>query len=107
MFFEYSQNNSGGSFANSGDVANYVIVEAPSASVADAIAGSKGLYFYGDGDCPCCGPRWSTAWGEGDPVPSHYEEPIIDFTPVEIDKESWTQCVIHYLDGKSLRIDIK
>lgn len=57
-FYTYHQNNSGGSFTGP---AKYVIVEASSANVANAIAEDHGLYFNGcetGQDCSCCGDRW-------------------------------------------------
>ena len=86
---EYHKNNSGGSFIideTEGSVE--VIVEAPdSVADADRRAESIGLYWKGcrDGrDCTCCGDRWSQFWGwgdggTGDPVPSIYQRPLIDF----------------------------
>lgn len=60
-WFSFSQNNSGGSF----DGPREVMVEASSASQANNIAESYGVYFEGcnDGiDCPCCGDRWSIVY---------------------------------------------
>jgi len=59
MFFDYSQNNSGGRFTKP---AQYVIVEANSADEANSRAEEIGLYFDGYGDCECCGSRWSSQW---------------------------------------------
>jgi hypothetical protein len=75
-FFEYQQNNSGGVW--DGDFIR-VIVEANGPSEADALAQEHGVYFDGVAhgrDCECCGDRWSSAWGDGDPVPSVYGKPI-------------------------------
>ena len=58
MFYVYRQNNSGGSFL---PPAVNVIVEADNAAEADTIADGVGIYFNGEGDCPCCGYRWSEA----------------------------------------------
>lgn len=61
MFYEYSQNNSGGSFILNDNVGVYVWIEAPSREVAHAIATTKGIYFDGvekGYDCECCGDRW-------------------------------------------------
>ena len=63
-FFSYRQNNTGGSFDTS--MGLIVYVEARSAEEADMRAESVGLYFDGRGDCRCCGPRWSNAYGEPD-----------------------------------------
>lgn len=78
-FFQYRQNNSGGSFE--GPAIN-VIIEAPTPRVADAIAEDEGLYFNGverGMDCPCCGDRWSTSWCEGTPEPTLYSQSIEEF----------------------------
>lgn len=63
MFYVYRQNNSGGSFL---PPAVNVIVEADNAAEADTIADGVGIYFNGEGDCPCCGYRWSEADEEWD-----------------------------------------
>ena len=74
-FYTYRQNNSGGFWC---EPAKYVIVEAPSANVADAIAEDHGVYFDGCDtgmDCPCCGDRWHRAWSdEGHDEPTIYGE---------------------------------
>jgi hypothetical protein len=59
----YDQNNSGGRFTGP---ARKIIVEAPDAETADGGAEIAGAYFDGAGDCPCCGDRWSRAYGEPD-----------------------------------------
>jgi len=103
-FFTFSQNNSGGGFredAKAG-IGHYVIIEALDADHANRRAEDIGLYFGGQGDCPCCGDRWSEAWsGDGKDKPCIYEQDVsggkyknewvFSFTP----KESY----IHYLDG--------
>jgi hypothetical protein len=79
-FFTYHQNNSGGVFDYDevAGIAPYVIVEADSAREADFLAEGIGLYFDGEGDCPCCGDRWypaDTSWGEkGTDQPEIYGE---------------------------------
>lgn len=70
-FFEYSQNNSGGGFDHDpvAGIGYKVVVEADSDEQADAKAEEIGIYFNGCDagiDCPCCGDRWSRAWGDGD-----------------------------------------
>ena len=62
MFFEYNQNNSGGSFDVDSQVCHRVIIEANDKDDAYFIAQSKGIYFNGvhnGKDCECCGDRWS------------------------------------------------
>jgi len=87
-FFTYSQTTSGGVFCGP---AKYVIIEAPSANVADAIAEDNGLYFDGCAtgmDCPCCGDRWDRAWSEqGHDEPTIYGDVVgLDCTEYE---DSW------------------
>ena len=59
-FYEFCQNNSGGSFTGP---AIRVFVEADSPAEADAIAEYHGIYFdpWYERDCDCCGTRWSPA----------------------------------------------
>lgn len=73
-FFTYHQNNSGGVFHSDEQVAPVVIIEAESAYDANDIALEVGIYFDGEGDCPCCGSRWQRAWDdeEGDDWPRIY-----------------------------------
>ena len=87
-FFEFRQNNSGGSFVidESAGLSVSVIVEADSAKDANERAESIGIYFDGcesGRDCDCCGDRWSAAgfWGDvdGDPVPSVYGTHFTDY----------------------------
>lgn len=105
-FWEFPQNNSGGCFDGDPErgIGCVVIVEAHDAAEANARAEMIGLYFNGcnEGmDCPCCGDRWSEAWGDGDEVPSHYRSPV---TPEN--GPGWElPAFIHYLDGRVERID--
>lgn len=60
-WFEYSQNNSGGSFDVDQFVTHRVFVEADSLEEAIRIGIGLGIYFDGceNGmDCSCCGDRW-------------------------------------------------
>lgn len=108
MFFDYRQNNSGGSFIVDEErgISVNVIIEASNAKDADEIARSKGIYFNGvsDGfDCECCGDRWYPNDNylnteEGDPVPSLYGTPLTE-------RKSYIRWAapdtfIHYLDGR-------
>lgn len=80
-YFEFNQNNSGGSF---GPPAINVIIEATDAEQANEIAENEGIYFDGcanDRDCPCCGDRWypkNPAYDKGDAVPSHYSTDLVE-----------------------------
>lgn len=102
-FYEYIQNNSGGTFAGP---AYAVVIEADSPDEANGVALDHGLYFDDDYsiDCPCCGSRWSRAWSgdEGDPVPSYYGDPLSSVHSDEPSKNlGWVQkdYLIVYKDG--------
>lgn len=74
-FYEYSQNNTGGSFIK--EMGYAIIIQANSNEEADRIAESKGVYFDGcenDRDCSCCGDRWDRAYGEGTEEPEFYSK---------------------------------
>ncbi len=107
MYYDYRQNNSGGSFDIDDRVTVNVIIEANSAEEADAMAETKGLYFDGcdDGpDCSCCGDRWYRAWdGDGKAVPEIYSQPAAAF--VSGNEFSWAgvgkpAVHIYHLDGR-------
>ena len=81
-FFHYSQNNSGGRFTGE---YHHIIVQAPSADVANQIAeDSTDIYFYGCAkgiDCDCCGDRWYEAWSDnGDDLPMIYGTPADEYS---------------------------
>ncbi|WJN62768.1 hypothetical protein [Streptomyces phage phiScoe15] len=111
-FFEYNQNNSGGSFHIDPEagISTVVIVEADTAKQADAKAEEIGLYFDGAGDCDCCGDRWYSAqgWGfgdepEGDAVPSIYGEPVSDIDFSSSYRSRWAdgapEVYVHFASG--------
>lgn len=69
MWFEYSQNNSGGSFDIQPQygIGPRVWIEAASGEDADERALNLGIYFDGcekGYDCDCCGDRWYPQWGD-------------------------------------------
>jgi hypothetical protein len=100
LFYTFTQNNSGGQFYGP---AHYVIVEAPSANVADAIAEDNGLYFDGIAsgqDCYCCGDRWSRTWaGDATRKPEVYGETDLS----KVDKSCRNHHIpvvkVFYMDG--------
>jgi len=60
-FFEFSQNNSGGSFVVDDKVCHRLFIEAEDESKATRIAEDLGCYWNGVSngmDCDCCGDRW-------------------------------------------------
>lgn len=105
-FYTFSQNNSGGTFDvdEKRGIAETVIVEAYSADEANSRAEQIGLYFDGEGDCPCCGNRWTACYSdnEGTDVPSFYGTPIEQLEP------SWyrNRFFIHMLDGSVIKAEL-
>lgn len=80
-WFEYSQNNSGGSFQHSASlgIGYRVWIQATSAEDADRRAQEIGLYFDGYGDCSCCGDRWTekSGWDDGqDEEPTNWRSEL-------------------------------
>jgi len=60
-FYEFSQNNTGGSFDVGDTLCHTLVIEAVSEKDAIYKAEDLGCYWNGveDGsDCPCCGDRW-------------------------------------------------
>lgn len=63
-FYEYSQNNSGGSLHTDDKLCHRVYIEADNAQEANDKAEQLGMYWNGcddEIDCPCCGDRWYSA----------------------------------------------
>jgi hypothetical protein len=107
-FFEFSQNNSGGSFVVNDKLCHQVIIEAHDYEEAVYIAERLGCYWDGVDcgmDCPCCGDRWSKYWEKALEFPMDYGKVI--FTSVEeyvqylADNYGFTDpdCRIFYRDG--------
>lgn len=62
FFYEFNQNNSGGSFDVDDKVCHKLIIQAPNHNTARNKAMELGVYFNGcdNGlDCSCCGDRWN------------------------------------------------
>ena len=60
-FYEFSQNNSGGSFVTDSNLCHRLFIEADSEEEAISKAEDLGCYWNGvdEGyDCECCGDRW-------------------------------------------------
>ena len=68
-WFEYRQNNSGGSFVSNDEVSHFVFIQAESTDAANKKAEEVGIYFDGcdkGWDCDCCGDRWYPSHGHED-----------------------------------------
>lgn len=93
-FYEYAQNNSGGSFEidEGRGIGPRVWIEATNSDHANQRAESIGLYWDGVArgmDCACCGDRWTEAWrSEG----------------VEAPEIEYGHAYVHHLDGRIERI---
>lgn len=108
MWFEYSQNNSGGShvYDDNRGLAEWVFVEADSAKEADEYAESIGIYFNGvddDMDCDCCGDRWHPQawWGGGDDKGKNLDE-LRDTIEIVLKyrwRDNGNAIYIHFKDG--------
>jgi hypothetical protein len=115
-WFEFSQNNSGGSFDVDDNVCHRLFIEAEDEKSAFDIAESKGIYFDGVEkgiDCECCGDRWSSYCPEVS-FPLQYGIGQV-FSSVEeyaqhlADDWGWTipDSRIFYHDGKIVEINKK
>lgn len=108
-FFNYHQNNSGGSFTVDHSVTHDVIIEAKDAEHADRKAASIGIYFDGcraGQDCECCGDRWYGAsdLDRTERPAIHGEDLTSDWGPSSC---SWVtgypdrpRAIVYYADGR-------
>lgn len=105
MFWEFNQNNSGGSFDfdEKHGLTHFVLIEARDITEAISRAESTGIYFNGceDGrDCNCCGDRWYEPYGEGTPTPTVYGKPFKKAEPLHRWMKDGKEICVHYLNGK-------
>ncbi len=106
-FYTFRQNNSGGSFTVDENVAHTVVIQASDARDANERAAAIGLYFDGEGDCPCCGTRWDeTSEYDGHEEPNAYGKPfrLMSEKDAEHTFGGWfnSEVRIHYADGRVL-----
>lgn len=99
-FFEFSQNNSGGSFYidEKDGIAESVIVEAVSAQ--EAIRKMSDITEEYTAYCECCGERWSTYIDDedGKTEPSIYDKPVQE--ALNDSSSYWRKnAAVHYYDG--------
>lgn len=106
-FYQFRQNNSGGSFSHDAEegIGVYVLVEADNADHANARAERIGIYFDGcrDGaDCPCCGDRWSEVCEyDGDDTPKVYGADARPVADGEEPKLDWGHpSYVHFIGGE-------
>jgi hypothetical protein len=106
-FYTFHQNNSGGSYDVTNDVACEVIIEATDADDANRRAELVGIYFNGcadEIDCSCCGDRWSEVYeDDGKDTPMIYDDNALDHEPL-VGKGHDIYCVIHYIDGRRVQL---
>lgn len=87
-WYNFHQNNSGGSFTVNDKIDINVIIQAKSPKEANSLAEEIGIYFDGcekGMDCDCCGDRWHRAdkYDESK-TPSIYGKPIENYSLVEV-----------------------
>ena len=103
-FFTFDQNNSGGNYDEDPErgIGPFVIIEADSVPEVNERAERIGLYFDGEGDCDCCGERWSAVWysDEGTPTPQVYGQPVAE----SVKEHGWGDAYIHHADGTIERV---
>lgn len=97
MFHTFYQINSGGyfDFDEEKGITHYVIVEGEDIEEIIYRAGRIGLYFDGNGDCRCCGNRWTKPWGQNELT----EKPKVYGIEVGRD-EPFKGCSMWMKDGK-------
>jgi hypothetical protein len=99
-FYQWRQNNTGGSFITDGDLSRFVVIEAEDYAQAEEKALNLGIYYNGvdsERDCACCGDRWY----EGDLVELEDSDTIEDYLQRNEDEYSWrdTMTILHLADG--------
>ena len=112
-YFEFSQNNSGGSFDVDDKLCHRLIIQAETEEQAVTKAEEMGVYFDGcqNGiDCNCCGDRWySPSEVQIDKMAKVYKKPmesIEDYAQFIANEYGWTtpDVRIFYADGKVTEI---
>lgn len=106
-FFEYDQNNSGGSFVFDErlGLSTRVFIQAKDAMEANREALGIGIYFDGDGDCSCCGNRWDEAssWSNdysAEELEAYLEDYVTGPYFTKWMEPGRPEVFIHYMDGR-------
>lgn len=114
MWYEFRQNNSGGSFRVDGEngLSTHVILEADDAEDANERAQRLGIYFDGvrnDLDCSCCGDRWcEVRTRDGNTSPTIYGESLGEVSGFL----SWAgkelpEVYVHMKDGQFFGLHVR
>lgn len=103
-FYEFRQNNSGGSFHVNENVTHFVFVEAYNGEDANSRAKQHGIYFNSSYDCPCCGPRWESIDDRWDDYYQSIEEVYKRMNDYLRDYGGWMkadepEAYIYFIDG--------
>lgn len=115
-WYEFRQNNSGGSFQMDNDLTVHVLIQAASTGEANTKAQDIGIYFDGCSkgyDCDCCGDRWYEAddaldsfttfnWRDNFSPAKHTN--VRDFAQAMADGSMWDKpglpsVILYYADG--------
>lgn len=110
-WYEFTQNNTGGSFDVDDEICHRLFIEADSESEAEEKAFDMGVYYDGcfnGSDCSCCGDRWYSPdevefpidWGnEKIKTPEQYAQKLAD-------QYGWTKpdARIFYKAGRVVEI---
>jgi hypothetical protein len=112
-WYEFSQNNSGGSFVVNENLSHRVYIQALDTASAISKAEDMGIYFNGceDGrDRSCCGDRWHEPYGEVK-FPLEYGNDLIfknieEYAQYLADEYGWTRpdIYLHYANGDKKKI---
>ena len=111
MWFNFDQNNSGGSFTVDDQLCHRLFIEADSQEKAEEKAFDMGVYYDGcsDGtDCPCCGDRWYSP--DEVELPAKFDDEVYEtieaYAQNLADRYGWTKpdCRIFYADGRVVEI---
>lgn len=100
LWYEFDQNNSGGSYERGDFVADVVFIQAMNADSAEEImrdmVDNDNAWSY----CDCCGERWSF-WGvRGYEVPTRYGDPVSEGVDL-FSRDGY--ILFHGLNGRTLK----
>lgn len=113
-WFEFTQNNSFGTFDVNNKVCHRVFIEAGDAKEANRLALDMGIYFDDSSfniDCPCCGYRWNPV-GDIDAITFPYAygragifQSIEQYAQYLANHYGWTSpdARIYYSDGQTVK----